>query len=82
MCRKLPHVREKNLELGAELAFTVLWKLKCALIEVVWGSLFVTHFPIFFKKVKELDEMEEGTKTKQRSLVEIHLTTACMSEGV
>ena len=52
----LPHIIERNFELTEDFAFTIFWNLKSALIEVVWGSLFRTHFPILFREVHTAGE--------------------------
>ena len=49
----MPHVKDKNLELGDQLSAAVFWHFKKSLIEVVWGDMFVSHFSHFFKKIVE-----------------------------
>ena len=48
---QLPHVQNKNLELGSELCSTVFWHFKKVLIEIVWGTKFPELFSRFFKKI-------------------------------
>ena len=48
---QLPHVQNKNLELGSELSSTVFWRFKKVLIEIVWGAKFPELFCHFFKKI-------------------------------
>ena len=48
---QLPHVQDKNLELGSELSSTVFWRLKKVLIEIVWGTMFPELFSRFFRKI-------------------------------
>ena len=53
---KLPHVQEKNMEFSSELSSVVYWQLKSALMNVVWGTLFFSHFPKFFRQIVEVVE--------------------------
>ena len=48
---EMPHIKDKNLELGSELASTVIWRAKKVLIEVIWGEMFASQFGKFFKKI-------------------------------
>ena len=50
---QMPRVKDENLELGSKLSSAVFWRFKKALIEVVWGDLFSSHFSRFFKKIVE-----------------------------
>lgn len=52
----LPHIRDENLELNEQFAFTIYWQLKSTLIEVVWGNLFRSHFAKFFKRISKSKE--------------------------
>ena len=47
----MPHIKDKNLELGSELASTAFWRAKKVFIKVVWGEMFASHFGKFFKKI-------------------------------
>lgn len=47
----MSHIQGKNLELGSELSSAVFWRFKKALIEVVWGDMFLSHFWHFFKRI-------------------------------
>lgn len=47
---QLPHVREKNMELGTEFAFTIFWKFKSAFVEVVWEAFSPRTFLLFSRK--------------------------------
>jgi hypothetical protein len=53
---QLPHVQEKNMEFSSELSSTVFWRLKSTLMDVVWGTLFSSHFPKFFRQIVEVVE--------------------------
>ena len=66
----LPHVREMNLEINEEFAFTVFWKLKSALIEVVWGNLFETHFQKFFVDVSPSGKQNDGRRAIPKNLTQ------------
>ena len=48
---QLPHVQNKNLELGSQLSSMVFWRFKKVLIEIVWGAKFPELFCHFFKKI-------------------------------
>ena len=50
---QMPHVKDRNLELGDQLSAAVFWRFKKSLIEVVWEDMFVSHFSHFFKKIVE-----------------------------
>ena len=50
---QMPDVNDNNLELGSELSSAVFWRFKKALIEVVSGDLFSSHFSRLFKKIVE-----------------------------
>jgi hypothetical protein len=51
----MPHVKDKNLELGTELSSAVFWRAKKVFVAVVWGEMFATHFCKFFKKIMKKD---------------------------
>lgn len=53
---QLPHVQEKNMELSSLLSSAVFWLLKSALMDVVWGKLFSSHFSNFFRQVEKVVE--------------------------
>ena len=52
---EMPHVKDKNLELGSELSSAVFWRAKKVFIEVVWRGMFASHFCKFFKKIMKND---------------------------
>ena len=50
------HIRDENLEIGSTLAASVYWHLKKTLISIVWGYMFPTHSPRFFKRIMVTDD--------------------------
>ena len=44
------------MEFSSELSSTVFWRLKSTLMDVVWGTLFSSHFPKFFRQIVEVVE--------------------------
>ncbi len=72
----MPSVAEQNLEFGPDLNAGAFWKLKSALLEVVWGKLYTTHFSKFFKLIKEISK-KPGTAVRYKVMMEelksIHL---------
>ena len=49
---RLPHVAALNLSLCEESSSTIFSHLKNFLIEMIWGSGFVEHFPKFFEVIE------------------------------
>jgi hypothetical protein len=58
----MPHIRNKNLEIGSALASTMFWRLKKVLISIVWGDMFPTQFIQFFKMIIIKDNKEFSLK--------------------
>ena len=52
---EMPHIKDKNLELGSELSSAVFCRAKKVFIEVMWGEMFASHFCKFFKKIMKKD---------------------------
>ena len=42
------------MEFSSELSSEVYWQVKSALMNVVWGTLFFSHFPKFFRQIVEV----------------------------
>ena len=65
---QLPHVREQDLELEHELSLVIFWRFKKVLIEIVWGSMFATHFGVFFPKKNGEFSLEDLTSLNKLQL--------------
>ena len=59
---QMPHVQEKDFEIGGELSSTVFWRVEKVLIAVVWGDMLHTHFSSFFKQITVKDSGEFSLK--------------------
>ena len=66
---QLPHVQDLNMELGTQLAPAVYWRLKTTLLEIIWGNMFVSQFPKFFKEIK--DATKPGEKTAGATSIQL-----------
>ena len=51
-----PHIKENNMEFGPGLSLNSYWQLKSTIMEVVWGTMYKTHFSQFFKLIKPVKE--------------------------
>ena len=75
---RLPHVAALNLGLCEESSSTVFSHLKNFLIEMIWGSGFVEHFPKFFEVI-EVDKKPVVMQLKSDDYV-LDFQVASMTE--